>query len=143
MRGKRLKSAVHATYKQRVWQKAEDEHWRDLGHHVGLHDDDDEAERARVLARGPRNRRPTAQQAPSHTPEDWARLLNLHMLPRQAPTPQIQQPPGTQTTAAAYGGTAGTQPQPPTAGQESPGQSQVQQATVGGRPVASTKYLAN
>ncbi|CAE7255283.1 TTLL6 [Symbiodinium sp. CCMP2456] len=44
MRGKRYKAAVQMAYKQRGWQKADNEQWRDLGPAVGLYEEDDEEE---------------------------------------------------------------------------------------------------
>ena len=50
MRGKGYKAAVQAYYKQRGWQKREEEHWRDLGPAVGLFEDDEQDQWSRVLA---------------------------------------------------------------------------------------------
>ena len=108
-RGKRYKAAVQMAYKQRNWVKQDEDNWRDLGPALGLHESDDEEQWARVLARGPRQRRPTAAAA-GPTEIDWKQLLNKHLLPREgeqpAPATSTQQQ-GTPSNSSHIGNETG------------------------------------
>ena len=95
MRGKRFKAAVQAAFNQRGWTKGEDVTWKEVAHLVGLREEDEESEWARVLAEGPQRgaRRQQArggrEQQPSHSDTagggpppsrsvNFSAILNLH-----------------------------------------------------------------
>ncbi|CAE7933671.1 TOP3B [Symbiodinium necroappetens] len=93
MRGKRFKAAVQTAFGQRGWTKGDDVTWKEVAHLVGLREEDDESEWARVLAegaqRGGRRRRGPAAAATAtvEQPDDdndatlqWDGLFNSMLI---------------------------------------------------------------
>ena len=148
---KRFKAAVQTAFGQRGWTKGEEVTWKDVAHLVGLYEEDEETEWARILAEGPggtrRYQRPREQggkQQQQHQPKEGGDrthslptspcFLNLHHLVRGSPLPtqpQTQQPkqqPGHTSKQTAAGAPPGD---PRDEGEEQPkGEPQRMQTTT-------------
>ena len=117
MRGKRFEAAVQTAFQQRGWHKLEEQTWREVAHYVGLREEDDEDEWARVLARGANQHRGTRMGAdaspsrakPPHakqaaTSTNFAELLNKHLLPWDTTGNPGQAQTGGGTSSTGHGG---------------------------------------
>ena len=95
--GNASKRQCKTAYAQRGWVKRDDQTWKEeeVAHYVGLREEDDEEEWAKVLAHGAQATRgtrlgPAATQptAGGTDTTDWSDLLNRHHLPRGSIPPR-------------------------------------------------------
>ena len=126
--------------------KRDGQTWKEVAHHVGLYEEDDEW--GRVLARGASTRRATrlgsAVTQPRHPGEnntDWAELLNRHHLPRGSIPPRetaLSTTPLARNRQQARTADRSHQQQPPRQRQQqsrrTPEDEDKQQHQAGGKP---------
>ena len=98
MRGKRFKAAVQTAFGQRGWTKSDSETWKGVAHLVGMSEEDEEEEWAKIISRGPPpggwQPRPDAPHPPERSRSsgggntEWKAILALHGKPRGAVPPE-------------------------------------------------------